>query len=387
MTQLDHNHLDSGFGRSPRTRTEAVLAGLLQPGLRLMRSLHMPAKLGLLGAMLALPLFFLLTLAMLQAVDDIGVARAEREGAVLARNVTELALLVQSHRSLANQVAAGNLAVTASRDALRAQLRQTVQRTDEILARTMSFSLADVWPAERSRLLALAQGQQAGRRAEAIAEHGLQAERLHRLLKLIGERSQLLFDPKADTYFLMDLGVERMLPWLDAIGRLEVQGGELLQRDASAHERALMLGLADEAQRAAENVVLQLQALARAGVEVSDGLRPASDATGRLLAMTRSNFEAETISGEPAAHHTSGQEALQALARFDDELWVQLDQRLGEHRAPATETVAAGRGGGRRPVRGALSGTELLRELHWLAAAGDGQSAGGDPGRSFAAGG
>jgi methyl-accepting chemotaxis protein len=319
MTYLDHTLAADPAG-----------SRLLRPGLRLMRTLRMPAKMGLLGAMLVVPLFLLLALAMLHALADIGVARSEREGAVLARQVTELALLVQSHRSLSNQVAAGNLAATAARDALRARLRQSVQRTDEILAQTTRFSLEDLWPAERTRLLALVDGQQAERRAEAVAAHGVQAERLHRLLKLIGERSQLLFDPRADTFFLMDLGVERMLPWLDAIGRLDVQGGELLQRDASVRERTLMLGLADDAQRTAESVVLQLQALSRAGVEVSENLRPASEATGRLMSMTRASFDAEVISGESAAHHAAGQEALQALARFGDELWVQLDLRLGE---------------------------------------------------------
>lgn len=319
MTRLDHTLAADPAG-----------SRLLRPGLRLMRTLRMPAKMGLLGAMLVIPLFLLLVQAMLHALTDIGVARSEREGAVLARQVTELALLVQSHRSLSNQVAAGNLAATAARDALRARLRQSVQRTDEILAQTTSFSLEDLWPAERTRLLALTDGQHAGRRAEAVAAHGAQAERLHRLLKLIGERSQLLFDPRADTFFLMDLGVERMLPWLDAIGRLDVQGGELLQRDASVRERTLMLGLADDAQRTAESVVLQLQALSRAGVEVSENLRPASEATGRLMSMTRASFDAEVMSGESAAHHAAGQEALQALARFGDELWVQLDLRLVE---------------------------------------------------------
>ncbi|MDZ7856073.1 methyl-accepting chemotaxis protein [Sphaerotilus sp.] len=319
MTYLDHT-----------LATDPAGSRLLRPGLRLMRILRMPAKMGLLGAMLVIPLFLLLALAMLDALADIGVAQSEREGAVLARQVTELALLVQSHRSLSNQVAAGNLAVTAARDALRARLRQSVQRTDEILAQTTRFSLEDLWPAERTRLLALADGQHAERRAETAAAHGVQAERLHRLLKLIGERSQLLFDPRADTFFLMDLGVERMLPWLDAIGRLDVQGGELLQRDASVRERTLMLGLADDAQRTAESVVLQLQALTRAGVEVSENLRPASEATGRLMRMTRASFDAEAISGEASAHHAAGQEALQALARFSDELWVQLDLRLGE---------------------------------------------------------
>jgi len=293
-----------------------------------MRGMRLPAKMGLLGAMLALPLFLLMTLAMEQARSDMAVARAEREGAFLARQVTELIVLVQSHRSLSNQVAAGVTALTPARDAVRVQLRQAVQQADQTIAATKSFTFDDLWPAERERLLALAEGRVSTRRTEAMAEHGVQVERLRRQLKLIGERSQLLFDPRADTYFIMDLGIERLVPWMESMAVLEARGSELLLRDVSVRERTMMLGLATDAQRVAEEVVLQLQALARTGTEISGGVLPASEATGRMLSQARSIFESEAVSAEVAPYHAAGMEALQALWRFDEELWVRLDQRL-----------------------------------------------------------
>jgi methyl-accepting chemotaxis protein len=303
---------------------------LLRPGFHLMRGLRMPAKLSLLGAMLALPLFLLLALAMVQVRDEMAVAHAEREGAVLARQLTELTVLVQMHRSLSNQVAAGVVAMTPARDAVRAKLQQAVQRTDDVLAHTATFAFDDLWPGERARLVALAEGHLSERRSEAMAEHGVQVERLRRLLKLVGERSQLLFDPRADTYFMMDLGVERMLPWMEAIGLMEARGGELLLRDASVRDRTLMLNLANEAQHEAEEVVLQLQALARTGVEISDSVRPASEATGRMLSLTRTNFEPEAVSAEAAPYHAAGLETLQALWRFDEEVWLQFGRRIDQ---------------------------------------------------------
>ncbi|WP_293998176.1 methyl-accepting chemotaxis protein [Sphaerotilus sp.] len=328
MPQHDQHDPHATHDRAAKTRKP--LAFLLRPGLRLMRGMRMPAKLGLLGTVLVLPLLMLLALAMAQSREDMAVARAEREGAVLAQRVTELAVLVQSHRSLSNQVAAGVVALTPTRDGVRVKLRQAVQRTDEVLAQTTTFTFADLWPSERARLLALADGHVSERRTEAMAEHGVQVERLRRLLKLVGERSQLLFDPRADTYFMMDLGVERMVPWMEAIGLLEAQGGELLLRDTSVRERTRMLNLANEAQRAAEEVVLQLQALARSGAEITDGVRPASEATGRMLALARANFEPEAVSADAAPYHATGLEALQALWHFDDELWQQLDHRLDQ---------------------------------------------------------
>jgi methyl-accepting chemotaxis protein len=309
---------------------QGPLAALLKPGLRVMRGMRLPAKMGLLGAMLAMPLFLLMTLAMIQASGDMAVARSEREGTLLARQVTELVVLVQSHRSLSNQVAAGVTALTPPRDAVRVQLRQAVQQADQAIAATKTFTFDDLWPAERERLLALADGHVSTLRTEAMAEHGVQVERLRRLLKLIGERSQLLFDPRADTYFIMDLGIERLVPWMESMAVLETRGGELLLRDVSVRERTMMLGLASDAQRAAEEVVLQLQALARTGTEISDGVRPASEATGRMLSLARAVFEPEAVSAEVAPYHAAGMEALQALWRLDEELWVRLDQRLDQ---------------------------------------------------------
>lgn len=133
---------------------QGPLAALLKPGLRVMRGMRLPAKMGLLGAMLAMPLFLLMTLAMIQASGDMAVARSEREGTLLARQVTELVVLVQSHRSLSNQVAAGVTALTPARDAVRVQLRQAVQQADQAIAATKTFTFDDLWPAERERLLA-----------------------------------------------------------------------------------------------------------------------------------------------------------------------------------------------------------------------------------------
>lgn len=306
------------------------LSVVLRPGLRLMRGMRLPAKLGLLGAMLALPLFLLLGQALQQSRADMAVVRAEREGAALAQQVTELVMLVQTHRSLSNQVSAGVTALVPKRDAVRVRIQQAVAQTDAILDRTRSFGMADLWPAERTRLLALADGQLLPRRTEAMAEHGVQIERIRRLLKLIGERSQLLFDPRADTYFMMDLGIERLLPWMEAIALLEARGGELLLRDASVRERTMVLTLADEAQRTAEEVVLQMHALARTGTEISDSVRPASEATARMLALVRTIFEQEAVNAEAAPYHLAGVDALQALWVLDQEVWKQLDHRLDQ---------------------------------------------------------
>lgn len=316
--------------RHPLSPLRRGISLLMQPGMRLMRGMRLPAKLGLLGAMLALPLFLLLAEGLQQSRAAVAVAQAERDGAALAQQLTELVVLVQTHRSLSNQVAAGVAALVPRRDAVRGQIRQAVSGTDAWLAGLRTFAMADLWLPERTRLLEMADGRLSERRVDAMAAHDAQVERLRRLLKFVGERSQLLFDPRADTYFLMDLGIERMLPWMEAIGQMEARGGELLLRDASVRERTMMLSLADDAQRSAEEVVLQMQALARTGTEISDSVRATSDATGRLLALARSTFDAEAVNAEPAPYHAAGMDALQALRALDQEIWAQLDQKLAQ---------------------------------------------------------
>ena len=63
---------------------------------------------------------------------------------------------------------------------------------------------------------------------------------------LTGERSGLLLDPEAASFFLMDLTVERVIPWTETLGQARGQGAALLARgDANTVERAALIGRAD----------------------------------------------------------------------------------------------------------------------------------------------
>ena len=98
---------------------------------------------------------------------------------------------------------------------------------DARLAATPAFILADEWPALRNAALALAEGRHDPQRDRAFAQHTEQVEALRGLMLLAAERSGLLLDFEAHTYFLRDIGIERVLPWSETLGLLRDQGAGL----------------------------------------------------------------------------------------------------------------------------------------------------------------
>ena len=82
---------------------------------------------------------------------------------------------------------------------------------------------------------------------------------------LVAERSGLLLDPQPDTFFLMDIAVERMVPLSESLAVVRGQGAAILVRgDASTTERVQILGRMDRC-RASWPTCVRIEALQRAG--------------------------------------------------------------------------------------------------------------------------
>ncbi len=262
-----------------------VTRALLRPGTLLMRRLRLPWKIGLIGLMLFVPMLLLLQAQLRGGIGELASSRAEREGAVLVRGVLGSANLVQQHRGLTNRVLNGDTAATGARDGTRQALLAALNDLDREIGTLRSFQLADTWPAVRDAVRALAEGRHDPQRNKAFAEHSQQVEALRAMLLLAAERSGLLLDPQANTYFLMDAAVERVLPWAETLGLLRGQGAGLLTRgDASSTERAQVLGRVDQLRQTLVDMQLRMNALVRAGEA-----QPAAYAT----AVTRSQAFAD----------------------------------------------------------------------------------------------
>ena len=302
---------------------------LLRPGALLMRRLRMPVKMSLMALMLIVPLLLMIVHTVDQARDSLSATRAELQGARLVQLATHAAVELQTLRGLTNRVMSGDTDATPQRDQARVGLKAALNAVDAALAATAAFRVDDAWTPVRQAVLALAEGRHPERRSDAFVAHTEQVEQLRQLTLLVGERSGLVLDPEAGSFFLMDLAVERVVPWSETLGLARGQGAALLARgDASHVERAAILGRTDALETQLTDLAFRMGALARAGVPEPSEWKSAEASSRAFIAQTRTIFGAEAIAGEAAPYFALGTKAVTQVMALDRQVIESLLDQL-----------------------------------------------------------
>jgi methyl-accepting chemotaxis protein len=183
-------------------------------------------------------------------------------------------------------------------------------------------------------------------RGEALAAHQEAVDALHRLLLHVGEESGLLLDPDADTHFLMDLCVERLANWAQAVNRARALGGGVLARgDASAAERTALAASADTLAGLRNDLDFRQGALGRAGVAMPPAWDTALAATAAFEQTLRSGFQAELKTEQAGEFDAQASKALAQVLALDEQLLAELKQRLGLREQRLNEGMAWQLGG------------------------------------------
>ncbi|MBL0148911.1 MAG: cache domain-containing protein [Ideonella sp.] len=293
----------------------------------------MPAKMGLLAALLLIPLGVLMFSTYREATEDIDSTRRELTGAERTGQLLELVIRTQTHRDITHRALSGDEAAKARRAEVAAALKQAVAAVDAAEGSTP----APTWAELKTTLGNLAEGRGPTQRNELFALHTEAVEKLRNRMFWIAEDSRLLLDPEADTYFLMDLVVERAVPWLESLGQVRGHGAALLARgDASSAERTLVLNHADRVQQQLTEVDRRIEALQRAGVNPPEAWVATRQASLNLMNKAREVFGAEAIAGDAAPFYDQASAAITAAqtveARLMATLVDRLSARLQQHR-------------------------------------------------------
>ena len=302
---------------------------LMLPGNRLMFALPMSAKLLLLAASMLLPMGLLMVLALQANLAQRQVAVVELQGLTVAERLLPLVLDTQRHRGLTNRALAGDTSATAQRDSVRQALQAALQAMDNTLAQPRDFSLADVWQAQRSALLALVEGRHSGTAAEAFAQHSQAVEGLRQMALLNGERSGLVLDPEAPAYFLMDMLVNTLLPTVESAAVARGLGAGLLSKgQASLSERATVIGHASQLGKDLADLRNKTGAYERAGGHALAAWPASRDSLQRLAQHTTTLFTADTVAGDSAAYFEQASAAIDQLRGLHDETAAALQQEI-----------------------------------------------------------
>ena len=223
----------------PPGRLARWTRGLMLPGSRLMFALPMSAKLSLLTLAVPLPMGALMALSLTDRWADRKFAVTEQHGVRLAEALLPVLKETQAHRGLTARTLAGDASAAAQRDDARKALKGAIASFDDQLTRTPDIQLAPDWPRLRPALLALADGQHPATPAGAFTAHTQAVEGLRQLALLNGDRSGMVLDPQARSYYLMDVLVNTLYPAMEAVAQTRAQGAGLLVRSARTGAAAL----------------------------------------------------------------------------------------------------------------------------------------------------
>jgi methyl-accepting chemotaxis protein len=317
----------------------AFFAAVLRPGMRLMAQLPLGAKMGLMALVMAVPVGVLLVSQVLDSRADADYVRDEQAGAATVRPVLELIAALQVHRGLAQRVLAGDAGARAELTQATARVRAAAQGLDAATASLARFRLDDAWAPLRERVRALGDAPN----AETLALHAALIHDTQQLLMLGAERARLRLDPGMATFTLMNLAVERVSPWMDALAQAGHQGSTaLLRGEAGRKERAAMQVRVERLMQQLHIVRSDLETLVRAGSPRPASWDEAREATEQFAALTTRLFDADAAAGDGPRYQDAGAQALTLALRVGDEALADLERLLTQREQAIRRQLLAG---------------------------------------------
>ena len=139
------------------------------PGLRLMQNSPIRRKLGLMGALLLVPLLMFMVTVAQTAQDDITFVKEELWGTTLAKPMSDVLLELQVNRGLILEALSGDDRLDKERDRSRQKLKELVSNLNTQLDQRKSSRVASSFNTINSQLNQILSGRLPDSKAEAEA--------------------------------------------------------------------------------------------------------------------------------------------------------------------------------------------------------------------------
>lgn len=299
------------------------------PGLRLMQNSPIRRKLGMMGALLVMPLLMFIVTVAQTAQDEITFVKEELWGASLAKPMTDVLLELQVNRGLVLEALSGDDRLEKERDRSRQKLKELVTNLNAQLDVRKSSRAAASFNSINSQLNQILSGRLPDSKAEAEALYDTPIHGLQSALINVGEESGLLFDPLPSTYFLMDLSIERLANWAEHISLLRAVGSDVaLEKHANGEHNALLRERAADAVLAHAAMQVRIDALQRTGHEAPATWDSTSAVVTKLTTMAHTLAAQGLPDASPSTVKSLVDDAHGAIGRMTDETFAQLTQQL-----------------------------------------------------------
>jgi len=315
----------------------------MRPGLTVMRALPLRIKLVGIVLLVFVPLLMLVVQVALRLQDDARVAAAEAEGADVVAASIDVVLQVQTHRGQTNAFKGGDATMGAKLQQTREGLRRATQLLDREVRSRPALQLLPHWTPLAAELARMADGQVPDDAPAAFAWHTGQVAALRRLVHRTAEHSGLLLDPQAASFLLMDIAVERVIPWTELLGLTRGQGAGLLARgSADAGQLASVLGRREQILLMLDDLKERVAALERSGERKPDGFDQALAASNGFADRVQQTFGGgqAQAQGQAADYFAAGTQAIAAVGEFRRTVTQRLQSLLHQRHADAQRQLA-----------------------------------------------
>lgn len=308
----------------------SLKSALLRPGVRLMEQLPLTGKLALSAATLVVPLAVLLWLVFAESAAQLSTATAERNGVTVVKPLTDLLVRLQTLRGQTNQALQGAAQASSDRRLTQAQVAEAAKEVDTKLALS-KLQLDTPWKAVREYAMTASTEPLPTDRAAALAQATARVAAVQEFIGLVAEKSELLLDPQASTYFLMDIAVQRLPDWFEDASALNGLGAAILVRgEPNRAERFVLADKSESLERHISAVKSKLDALSRQGIARPAEWEAARAASERLIELTKRAFAPEAAPTDPAVYFAVGMEAVSAIQTFDEVVLTSLSGDLSD---------------------------------------------------------
>jgi methyl-accepting chemotaxis protein len=299
------------------------LLRLLDP---LLGRMNLGAKLMTLAVVLFVPLAVLLVNVIARQSRDLQTTQAEKFGATQVDELHELMVELQAHRGQTAMVINGNSAAEATRQATRGKLTQHLEASEAALQAAPAAELTALWSPLRAEVQRLISGRGATEAGPAFKEHTVAIQQLGALSLLAAEKSGLLLDPEGPTYFLMEISVERLSAWTEAVAQIRgVASGAVARGEWTAQDSLRLAGPMSELSTALTNAQRRVEALERSGEPRPDGWAETKEATATYVRQVQELAREGRTQADPMSIFAAGTQVLDRL----DQLHHSVDKRLG----------------------------------------------------------
>jgi methyl-accepting chemotaxis protein len=299
---------------------------LFAPISPLLDRLRLGSKFALIGVALFVPLLLLSANLVTKENGDLAYTREEQAGIPLGHELMDLADVLQEHRGLSAMVLNGYAGAESARTSIKNELSKATQDVDHQMSTHASYQFDAAWRSLRADIDQLPTFTDP---AKSFKQHSLAIERTLTLVDQVGEKSGLLLDPEAASFYLMDITFSKLNRYVAEIAKLRgIAAGALAKGEWTPVDIARLTQIEASATVAKNDLQNRVDSLARANEAIPASWKDGLAAVEAYQAQIESMTKIGKASGEPMAVFSAGVEALAKLDTFHNDSVRRLETLL-----------------------------------------------------------